>query len=506
MSLAPTPHDSAPPVLRMRGISKHYPGVQALRGADLDVRRGEVHVLLGENGAGKSTLMKVLSGAVRPDAGEILIDDRAADLGDPQKAQRQGIRTIYQELSLVPHLTAAENIFLGRAPTRGAGIVDWPRMRRDAARVLDGLGVSIDPDARVRDLRLAQQQMVEVARALAHAARILVMDEPTSALSEREVAQLFATIERLTSGGVAVIYISHRMDEVFRIGHRVTVLRDGCHVATLPIASATVPDLVRLMAGRDIGDHYPRRRTHRPGDELLRVEGLCSGSVRDVSFTLHQGEVLGIAGLVGAGRSRLARAIAGADPIDRGSVTVEGRPVRLRSPAAAVRARIGFLPEDRQRQGLVLGLTVAHNIALSHLPALSRFGTIDRRRERAEAIASIADLHIRTPGPDQIVRQLSGGNQQKVVLAKWLRGHARIFLFDEPTRGIDVGARHDIYLLMNRLVEQGAGVIMISSDLPEVLGMSDRILVMRSGTIRLELSAQDATDTRVLEAALGIAS
>jgi ribose transport system ATP-binding protein len=495
----------AHPVLKMRGICKQYPGVRALSDADLEVRAGEVHVLLGENGAGKSTLMKILSGAVSADAGDVLLDGHTVDPGSPLRARKLGISTIYQELSLVPHLTAAENIYLGKAPTRWPGIVDWVRMRHDAARILDGLGVSIDPDTPVRSLRLAQQQMVEVARALADDARILIMDEPTSALSEREVGQLFSTITRLTSARVAVIYISHRMDEVFRIGERVTVLRDGCHVATRDIADVTVSELVRLMANRDVGDHYPRR-THARGEELLRVEGLGGGALRDVSFVLHRGEILGIAGLVGAGRTRLARAIVGADPVERGRISIKGQAVRITTPADAARARIGFLPEDRKQQGLVLGLPLERNVSMSHLSALSRFGVVGRARERREAEDAIASLRIRTPGPEQKVLHLSGGNQQKVVLAKWLAARAEILIFDEPTRGIDVAARHDIYLLMNQLVQNGAGVIMISSDLPEVLGMSDRILVMRAGAVQVDLAAADATDTRVLQAALGIAS
>jgi ribose transport system ATP-binding protein len=493
------------PLLQMKGICKQYPGVVALSRADLDVRAGEVHVLLGENGAGKSTLMKILSGAVRADAGEIFLDGDVVDIADPRGARKLGISTIHQELSLVPHMSVAENIFLGKAPTTWPGIVDNGRMHRDAHRLLDGLGASIDPDARVHSLRPAQQQMVEVSRALADEARILIMDEPTSALSAREVAQLFATIDRLTSTGVAVIYISHRMEEVFRIGHRVTVLRDGCHVATRDIADVTVSELVRLMANRDVADHYPRR-THVPGEELLRVEGLSGGRLRDVSFVLRRGEILGIAGLVGAGRTRLARAIVGADPIASGRIAVDGRAVRIHTPADAARARIGFLPEDRKQQGLVLSLSVERNVSMSHLSALSRMGVIDRRRERRQAEEAIAELRIRTPGPEQTVLYLSGGNQQKVVLAKWLAAQAEVLIFDEPTRGIDVAARHDIYVLMNQLVERGAGVIMISSDLPEVLGMSDRILVMRGGVVQIELSAAEATDTRVLQAALGVAS
>ena len=492
-------------LVEMDGIAKRFPGVNALEDARFDLRPGEVHALVGENGAGKSTLMKILSGAVPADAGEILVGGTAVHIGNPLEGRKLGISTIYQELSLVPHLTVAENIFLGKAPTRWPGIVDWPQMRREADRILSGIGLSIDPDAPVRGLRLAQQQMVEVARALADDARILVMDEPTSALSEREVGQLFATISRLTSNGVAVVYISHRMDEVFRIGQRVTVLRDGRHVATRDIAGVTVSELVRLMADREVADHYPRR-AHARGEELLRVDGLGGGALHDVSFVLHRGEILGIAGLVGAGRTRLARAIVGADRVDRGRIAVRGTAVNISSPADAARARIGFLPEDRKQQGLVLPLSVERNVSMSHLSWLSRFGVMDRRRERREADDAIASLRIRTTGAEQTVLHLSGGNQQKVVLAKWLAAQAQILIFDEPTRGIDVAARQDIYVLMNRLVENGAGVIMISSDLPEVLGMSDRILVMRAGAVQLELSAQEATDTRVLHAALGVAS
>jgi ribose transport system ATP-binding protein len=493
------------PLLQMHGICKQYPGIQALNNASLEVRAGEVHALLGENGAGKSTLMKVLSGAVRRDAGEILLNDVPVDLSDPNSARKLGISTIYQELSLVSHLSVAENMFLGKAPTRWPGVLDWPRMRRDATRILQGLGVSLDPDAPVRSLRLAQQQMVEVGRALADEARILIMDEPTSSLSERETAQLFEAIVRLTAAGVAVVYISHRMEEVFRIGHRVTVLRDGSHVATLNIADVSVPQLVRLMANRDVSDHYPRR-THRLGEELLRVEDLGGGALRDISFVLRRGEILGVAGLVGAGRTRLARAIAGADPVARGRILIRGTPTRIGSPADAAVARIAFLPEDRKQQGLVLGLTVERNIALSHLGPLSHYGVMDHRTERREAEQAIVDLRIRTQGPGQSALHLSGGNQQKIVLAKWLAARADVFIFDEPTRGIDVAARHEIYLLMNRVVEQGAGVLMISSDLPEVLGMSDRVLVMRAGAVRAEFPRADATEAAVLNAALGISA
>ena len=378
-------------------------------------------------------------------------------------------------------------------------------MRAGARRILDGLGVAIDCDAPVHSLRLAQQQMVEVARALSDEARLLVMDEPTSALSQREVGELFATITRLTSSGVAVVYISHRMDEVFRIGDRVTVLRDGRHVATRNIADVTAAELVRLMANREVAEHYPRRQ-HSAGEELLRIDRLHGGGLEDISFVLHRGEILGIAGLVGAGRSRLARALVGADPMAERRIVMRGKTVAIDSPMAAARAGIGFLPEDRKQQGLVLRLSVERNMSLSHLASLARFGVLNRLKERSEAEDSIASLRIRTPGPDQLVVNLSGGNQQKVVLAKWLAAHAEVLIFDEPTRGIDVAARQEIYLLMNQLVENGAALIMISSDLPEVLGMSDRILVMRGGRVVRELAAHEATDANVLQAALGVAS
>jgi ribose transport system ATP-binding protein len=491
--------------LEMRGISKRFPGVVALEGVDFEVRPGEVHVLLGENGAGKSTLVKILSGAVRKDAGEIRLAGKPVEISGPDQARRLGVTVIYQELMLVPHLSVAENVFLGKAPTRWS-LVDWRRMRADAARILNGLGLTIDVTRPVGQLGLAQQQMVEVARALADDARVLVMDEPTSALSGREVEQLFATTERLIARGVAIVYISHRMDEVFRIGHRVTVLRDGRHVATRPLGEVTTGELVRLMANRDLAEQYPPRQTTR-GPELLRVRGLTRrGVLHDINLSLHAGEIVGLAGLAGAGRTELARAITGADPIDAGEIAVRGRPVRIATPAAAVRHGLGLLPEDRKTHGLVLPLSVQQNIALPNYRRWSKWGLVRASGERAEAMRMIDELRVRTPGPGQPSRLLSGGNQQKVVLAKWLAGRAEIFIFDEPTRGIDVAARRDIYELMNGLVARGAGILMISSDLPEVLGMSDRIVVLRQGRVQAELDAQSASEADVLQAAFGVAS
>jgi ribose transport system ATP-binding protein len=492
-------------VLEMRGIGKSFPGVVALDNVELTLHAGEVHALLGENGAGKSTLMKILSGAYRRDAGTIRLHGRDIEIDSPRDALARGIRVIYQELNLVPHLSVAENIFLGAAPTILAGVIDWRRLHRDAARLLDDLGLDISPRVHVSRLSLAHRQLVEIAKALAgdEPATVLVMDEPTSALTAREVDQLFALVARLVARGVAVVYITHRLDEVFRIAQRVTVLRDGRHVATRMMGEVSISELVRLMANRDVGEHFPKARVV-PGHELLRVEHLGrAGVLHDISLTLRAGEVVGIAGLLGAGRTELARVIAGADRADRGRMVVRERVVRFSDPADAIRCGIGLLPEDRKSDGLVAGLTVARNLALPHGRRLARFGYLPRRSEENLAAPVVNDLRIKAT-PMQAVRLLSGGNQQKVVLGKWLVGDARIFIFDEPTRGVDVGAKVEIYHLMNRLTAAGAGIIMISSELPELVGMSDRIVVMHRGRVQAELAAADATEERVLSAALGL--
>jgi ribose transport system ATP-binding protein len=494
------------PVLEMRGIRKTFPGVVALDGVDLTLRAGEVHMLLGENGAGKSTLMKILSGAYRRDAGEIRINGAPVEIASPRDALALGIRVIYQELTLVSQLSAAENIFLGAMPTRGPGVVDRRTLYANASRLLADLGLSLDPRTPARRLGLAQRQMVEIAKALSSGeATVLVMDEPTSALTTREVAQLFALIERLAARGVAIVYITHRLDEVFQIGRWVTVLRDGRLVATRSIADVSVADLVRLMANRNLTEQFPKVRAPI-GPELLRAEHITRrGVLSDVSFSVRAGEVVGIAGLLGAGRTELARVVAGADPCDEGRLIVDGCDVRFRGPADAIAHGIGLLPEDRKAEGLVPALTVARNIALPHGRRLARFGLLPRRSETALATPVVNDLRVKAT-PTQAVRLLSGGNQQKVVLGKWLAGNTRVFIFDEPTRGIDVAAKVEIYNLINRLTARGAGVVMISSELPELLGMSDRILVMHRGRIQAEIDAGQATEERVLSAALGLVS
>jgi len=493
---------AAPPALRMRGIRKSFPGVMALDGVDLEVREGEVHVLLGENGAGKSTLMKVLSGAVRADAGEIELAGERVEIAGPSHAQALGIRIIYQEFNLVPQLSAAENILLGQEPTRGFGLVDRRRLEREGRSRLEELGVRIDPARPVQELGVAQQQMVEVAKALHGQARLLIMDEPTSALTASEIDVLFGVIERLTAQGVAVVYISHRLEEVERIGTCVTVLRDGKHVATHGVGEVSLAELIRLMANRELKEHYPKRRVTR-GEELLRVEGLRAGILHDVAFSLHRGEVVGLAGLLGAGRTEVARAITGADPPASGRVTIKGKAMRLREPRDAIRQGVGFLPEDRKTQGLVLGRSVKENLALPSAPRLSAFGWMDGAAEEALAAREVQDLRIRTPNLEQNVVHLSGGNQQKVVLGKWLAADVDVLVMDEPTRGIDVAAKVEIYGEMNRLTAKGAGILMISSELPEVLGMSDRILVMRHGRIVAEMEAAGTSQEQVLRAALG---
>lgn len=508
--------ENVPVLLEMRGIRKAFPGVVALDDVHFELRRGEVHALLGENGAGKSTLMKILSGACPRDAGEILIDERPATLDSPREAQMLGISTIYQEFNLVPQLSAAENIYLGREPMVGmpgmpgmpgrlVAVIDRRTLVKRALALLESLGTTIDPEAPVQSLGVAEQQMVEIAKALSIRARILIMDEPTSALTASEIDQLFAAIRRFTGEGGSVIYISHRLEELARVGHRATVLRDGRYIGTRPLPSP-LPELVRMMANRDISEHYPQP-TRRRGAEILRVEGVARGArLRDVSFTLHRGEVLGVAGLLGAGRTELARVIAGADSPDAGRIIINGRPVRLRTPRDAIRAGVGLVPEDRKRQGLVLPQSVAANLALPQLARLGHAGVVSRAKERLLANRWTSELRIRTPGIDTRVVTLSGGNQQKVVLGKWLAAGADVLIVDEPTRGIDVGAKMEIYTLLDRLAADGAGILMISSDLPEVMGMSDRILVMYQGRVQALLDARGATQEAVLHAALGLAS
>ncbi|MEU9183241.1 sugar ABC transporter ATP-binding protein [Streptomyces sp. NPDC048484] len=495
-------------LLRIEGIRKTFPGVVALDSVDFDLRRGEVHVLLGENGAGKSTLIKMLSGAYRPDAGKIVVDGRKVRIHDAQDAARLGIATIYQEFNLVPDLTVAENIFLGRQPRR-LGMIDRKRMEADAAVLLERVGVQVSPRTRVRELGIARLQMVEIAKALSLDARVLIMDEPTAVLTSTEVEKLFRIVRKLREDGVGIVFITHHLEEIAALGDRVTVLRDGRSVGQVP-ASTSEDDLVRMMVGRSIELQYPRERPDSDdnsdtgtGTALLTVDGLTrAGVFHDVSFEVRAGEVVGIAGLVGAGRTEVVRAVFGADPYDRGSVAVAGERLPRHDVNAAMTAGIGLVPEDRKGQGLLLDASVEENLGLVTLRAATRGGLVDLKGQRTAAAKIAEQLGVRMAGLGQHVRTLSGGNQQKVVIGKWLLADTKVLILDEPTRGIDVGAKVEIYQLVNELTAAGHAVLMISSDLPEVLGMSDRVLVMAQGRITGELSADEATQDSVMALAV----
>jgi ribose transport system ATP-binding protein len=497
------------PLLLMRGIAKSFPGVRALDGVSFDVRAGEVHALVGENGAGKSTLMKILAGAQPADAGEIDIDGKPVVIDDPRTAERLGIGMIYQEFNLVPDLGVIENIVLGVEPRRGL-FLDKRAAGSEVADVLGELGIALPLDRPARRLSVAEQQLTEIAKCLVRHARLIVMDEPTAALTDRETDALFALIAKLKAQGVAFVYISHRLEELPRIADRVTVLRDGKAVETRPIAQMPPDDVIRLMVGRPLESHFPDLPpVAADGPVVLDVRGLSADGgvpVHEVSFAVHAGEIVGLAGLVGAGRTDIVRAIAGADIPTVGEIRIAGTRVVIRSPHDAIRAGIAFITEDRKAQGLVLGMTVRENTTLAHLDHFERGAFVDKPAEIIATNEEIADLRIRTPSSEQTVRNLSGGNQQKVVLGKWLIGDAHVFLFDEPTRGIDVGAKAEIYALMIELLRRGAAIVMVSSELPEVLGMSHRVLVVRDGRIQAEFGRADATPDKIIAAATGVAA
>lgn len=490
-------------ILRLEGIDKRFPGVHALDHVDLDLRQGEIHMLLGENGAGKSTLLKILSGSLPRDGGRIFLRGQPVEIPDAHRARELGIGMVYQELSLVPGLTVAENIFLGRWPTRRGRLVHWAEMGARAQAVLGSLGVPIDLRTRVRDLPVAEQQLTEIARVLAQEVHILLLDEPTSALSDRERDRLFSILRGLRDKGVSILYTSHRLGEIQQIGDRVTVLRDGRKVGTLSVGDADEDTVVRMMVGRELRERFPKMPV-TIGAPVLTVRDLAAdGFLHGITFTLHAGEILGVFGLRGAGRTTLARALFGLQRITRGQVVVDGTAVAITSPEEAIRHGIGYTTEDR-REGLVPMLTLPPNITLASLSAVTRAGVLDHGREQRIAGRLVAELQIHPPVLSRRLMYLSGGNQQKVALAKWLASGSRVLVFDEPTRGIDVGAKTEVFQLMTRLAAQGVGILMLSSEIPEVLAMADRILVMHRGRIVGEYARGEATQEDLLRSAVGL--
>lgn len=491
-------------LLVLDGITKEFPGVVALADVSFDLKRGEVHAVCGENGAGKSTLMKIISGVYTPTSGRIVYKGEEQRFTSPLEAESRGIAIIHQELNLVPHLSVAENIYLAREPRKGF-LVDRKKLRADAQSCLDRLGVAIKPDTLVRELSVAQCQMVEIAKALSLNAEVLIMDEPTSSLTEQETQLLFKVIHDLKATGVGIVYISHRLDEMAEIVDRVTVLRDGRYVGTDDFAATNVDDIVAKMVGRSLEEKFPER-TSSPGDEILfSAEGLTrQGVFHNVSFTLRRGEILGFAGLMGAGRTEVARAIFGADPLDAGTITLHGNRLTIQTPRDAIAAGLAYLSEDRKAQGLALKMPVDANMTLANMEEVSnRFGLIDFRKHEQVANDYVDLLNVKTPSIHQPVRLLSGGNQQKIIIGKWLFRKSRIMFFDEPTRGIDVGAKYAIYQIMDELARDGIGVILISSELPEILGMTDRVAVFHNGRITGILETARTNQEEIMRYASG---
>ena len=487
-------------ILEMKGIRKEFPGVVALDNVSFSVKPGVIHALIGENGAGKSTLMKVLNGVYQANAGEIYINGEKVELNGVKDAQAKGISIIYQEFNLINTLSVAENIFLGRY--NGKKTIAWKELKEKAAALLADLGFNFDVNKEVGKLSTAEKQLVEIAKALSLDAHIIVMDEPTSSLTEKEVDMFFPIIERLKAKGITVIYISHKLDEIYRLCDDVTIMRDGQVTGNAAVQEITRDKIIELMVGRSLDMEYPPR-TAKPGEPILEVKNLCRRQqLKDISFTLHRGEILGFAGLVGAGRTELAEAIFGADPADSGEIILKGESVKVRSTLQAKNLSIGMVTEDRKETGLVLPMDVTENTTITDLKSVSKGIILDKKAEEKVAQKYVDSLKTKTPSLHQKINNLSGGNQQKVALAKWLYSNSDVLILDEPTRGIDVGAKFDIYCLMNELTEQGKAIIMISSELPEVLGMSDRVLVMHGGQIKGELTGDDMTAEKVMKLAI----
>ena len=489
---------SEKPLVQLKKINKSFPGVRVLEDISVDFYPGKVHVLLGENGAGKSTIIKIISGIYYPDSGEVLVDGEVQHFTNIKQSQKLGISVIHQELSVIEDLTVFENVFLGRE-IKKAGIVDAKAMIKETRKLLKNIGINLDPKAYVRDLNNGEKQMVEIIRAVSQNSRLVIMDEPTSSLSDHEVESLFNVIRKLREDNVAIIYISHRLKEIMAMGDTVTVLRDGVVVNTLPVKEVTEDQLVTMMVGREITNYYYKPERRKEGKVVLEARNMTrEGAFRDVSFKLYEGEILGVSGLIGAGRTEVMRAIFGADKYDSGECIIYDKQRKPRTPREIINLGVGLIPEDRREQGLLLGKSVKDNTTLASIYVNSKHGFIDFLWEKKESLSYIDKLKIKTPSEKTITRNLSGGNQQKVVIAKWLLAQSKILIMDEPTRGIDVNAKAEIYQLMKTFVENGGSIILVSSELPEVIGCSNRILVMREGMITGILDEQEATEERIM--------
>lgn len=488
-------------LLKMEGIDKAFPGVQALKNAKLEVLEGEVHVLIGENGAGKSTLMKVLTGVYKKDSGKILFKEQEFDVKNPKEAAERGVSIIHQEFNLLPHLTVAQNIYIGREPKKNKFIIDEKKMIKDTEKVLNSLNLSINPNERVDNLSVAEQQMVEIAKALAFKSEVLLLDEPTSALTESEIEDLFKIIKKLRKEGVGIVYISHRLEEFKHIADRITVLRDGSYIGTKEWKDVNINEIIKMMVGRDLKDQYPKRNP-KIGEVIFEAKSICrKGKLDNVSFNVRKGEILGLSGLMGAGRTEVARAIFGADQIDSGEFYLEGKKIKIKSPVDAIKNQIAYLSEDRKRDGLLLDLDVEFNTVIANIQEYSKLSVVNDKICRKISNEKVNELKTKTPSLSQKTKFLSGGNQQKVLIGRWLCRDTKVLIFDEPTRGIDVGAKYEVYSLMKELAEKGVAIIMISSELPEILGMSDRIVVMHEGKKTGELDIKDATQEKIMSLA-----
>jgi ribose transport system ATP-binding protein len=492
------------PLVQMRGISKAFSGNRVLENVEFEILSGEVHALMGENGAGKSTLMKILTGIYERDTGTVLVRGKEVQFKHTKEAEQSGIAVIHQELNIIPYLSVTENMFLGKELTIGkTGIIKYKEMKTKTREYLNRLGIDIDPDVEAGTLSVGQQQMIEIARAVAANTEVLIMDEPTAALTDREISALFQVINSLRKQGVGIVYISHRMDEIFQICDRISVLRDGQFIGTKAIPETNFDEIVKMMVGRQLGERFPKRQTDR-GSTRIQVVNLSSkGSFQKVSFSVKQGEILGVAGLMGAGRTEIMEAIFGYRSISNGKVLIDGKEAKIKSPYDAIQQGIGFVTEDRKNEGLVLGLSVKENFTLTNFSSVSKKGVISTKKEESFVEDLIQKLHVKTASQHLSVKSLSGGNQQKIVIGKWLGIKPKILILDEPTRGVDVGAKKEIYQLMNELTKEGVAIIMVSSELPEILGMSDRILVIHEGKVSATFEGNEADQEKIMQAATG---